>query len=91
MIFVYIPAPSVNYCDGLGRCFRLVCIYACAAVFFDATVFSVNKDLYILRHHQKPNCGKIVAAIDSIWNSRGQRRSNLTPSFAFRTTQLLSE
>jgi len=23
------------------------CIYACAVVFFDATVFSVNKDLYI--------------------------------------------
>jgi len=43
---VYTPVPSVNYCDGLGRCFRLVCIYACAAVFFDATVFSVNKDLY---------------------------------------------
>jgi len=32
--FVYTPVPSVNYCDGLGRCFRLVCIYACAAVFF---------------------------------------------------------
>jgi len=44
--FVYTPVPSVNYCDGLGRCFRLVCIYACAAVFFDVTVFSVNKDLY---------------------------------------------
>jgi len=29
----YSPVPSVNYCDGLGRCFRLVCIYACAAVF----------------------------------------------------------
>jgi len=45
--FVYTPVPSVNYCDGLGRCFPLVCIYACAAVFFHATVFSVNKDLYI--------------------------------------------
>jgi len=26
--------------------FAPCCIYACAAVFFDATVFSVNKDLY---------------------------------------------
>jgi len=31
--------PSVNYCDGLGRCFRFVCIYAFAAVFLCATVF----------------------------------------------------
>jgi len=38
--FVYTPVPSVNYCEGLGRCFRLVCIDACAAVFF-----SVNIDL----------------------------------------------
>ena len=44
--FVYTPPPSVNYCDGLGRCFRFVCIYACAAVFLCAIVFSVNKDLY---------------------------------------------
>jgi len=34
------------YCDGLGRCFRFVCIYAYAAVFLCAAVFSVNKDLY---------------------------------------------
>ena len=42
--------PSVNYCDGLGlgRCFRFVCIYAYAAVFLCATVFSVNKDLYYI-------------------------------------------
>jgi len=32
--------PSVNYCDGLGRCFRFVCIYAFAAVFLCATGFS---------------------------------------------------
>jgi len=31
--------PSVNYCDGLDRCFRFVCIYAYAAVFLFATVF----------------------------------------------------
>jgi len=30
---------SVNYCDGLGRCFRFVSIYAIAAVFLCATVF----------------------------------------------------
>jgi len=30
---------NVNYCDGLGRCFRFVCIYSCADVFFVATVF----------------------------------------------------
>ena len=29
----------VNYCDGLGRCFRFVSIYAYAAVFLCATVF----------------------------------------------------
>jgi len=33
MYYVYTPVQSVNYCDGLGRCFRFVCIYACAAVF----------------------------------------------------------
>ena len=44
--FVYTPVPSVNYCDGLGRCFRFVCIYAYGAVFLCATGFSVNKDLY---------------------------------------------
>jgi len=51
-IATFLGAFSKKYnnfnCDGLGRCFRLVCIYACAAVFFDATVCSVNKDLYIL-------------------------------------------
>jgi len=47
--FVNNPVPSVNYCDGLGRCFRFVCIYACAAVFLCvATVFTVNKDLYVI-------------------------------------------
>ena len=47
-----IGLPSVNYCDGLGHCFRFVCIYACAAVFFCvATVFSVTKDLYIGAYH----------------------------------------
>jgi len=46
ILFILQYIPSVNYCDGLGRWFRLVCIYACAVV-FDATVFSVNKDLYI--------------------------------------------
>jgi len=30
---------SVNYCDGLGRCFRFVCIYAFEVVFLCATVF----------------------------------------------------
>ena len=47
--------PSVNYCDGPGRrfrCFRFVCIYAVAAVFLCATVFSVNKDLYL--YHVTP-------------------------------------
>jgi len=49
MIFcLYTPVPSVNYCDGLGRCFRFVCIYACAAVFLCCYLFSVNKDLYIV-------------------------------------------
>jgi len=48
--FAYMPVPNVNYCDGLGRCVRLVCIYACAAVFSDAIVFSANKDLYTIRH-----------------------------------------
>ena len=38
--------PSVNYCDGLDRCFRFVCIYAYGAAFLCATGFSVNKDLY---------------------------------------------
>jgi len=32
--FVNTSVPSVNYCDGLGRCFRFVCICACAALFF---------------------------------------------------------
>ena len=31
--FVNTPVSCVNYCDGLGRCFRFICIYACAAVF----------------------------------------------------------
>jgi len=31
--FVYTPVQSVNCSDGLGRCFRFVCIYACAAGF----------------------------------------------------------
>jgi len=33
---------SVNYCDGLSRCFRFVC----TAVFLCCYRFSVNKDLY---------------------------------------------
>jgi len=37
---------SVNYCDGLGRCFRFVCICACTSVFLCCYRFSVNKDLY---------------------------------------------
>jgi len=42
-----LPESRIKWCDGLGRCFRLVCIYACAAVcFFDPTVCSMNKDLY---------------------------------------------
>jgi len=45
--FVYTPVPSVNYCDGLGRCFRLVCIYACAAVFFMIPYFRWTK-IYII-------------------------------------------
>jgi len=41
--------PSVNYCDGLGRCFRFVCIYAFAAVFLCATVFFRRIKIYIMR------------------------------------------
>ena len=39
-------AKKTNYCDRLGRCFRFVCIYACAAVFLCCYLFSVSKDLY---------------------------------------------
>ena len=46
IFFLYTPVRSVNYCDGLGRCFRFVCIYACAAVFLCCYRFSANKDLY---------------------------------------------
>ena len=42
----YTPVRSVNYCDGLGRCFHFVCIYACTAVFLCCYLFSANKDLY---------------------------------------------
>jgi len=47
---------------GLGRSFRLVCIYACDAVFFDATVFSANKDFIYLRHGGKIIIRDVVAS-----------------------------
>jgi len=53
--FVYTPVQSVNYCDGLGRCFRFVCIYACAAVFLCCCRIFRNKDSYkytALFHHK---------------------------------------
>jgi len=44
---LFTPVQNVNYCDGLGRCFRFVCIYASTCVFLCCYRFSVNKDLYI--------------------------------------------
>ena len=35
------------YCDGLGRCFRVVCIYSFTAVFLRCNRFSMNKGLHI--------------------------------------------
>jgi len=57
---------STTVIDGLGRCFRFVCIYACAAVFLCCYRFSVNKDLYIAFYFGAPcvpswgwhGCGK---------------------------------
>jgi len=45
---------STTVIDGLGRCFRFVCIYAFAAVFLCCYRFSVNKDLYIAFYFGAP-------------------------------------
>jgi len=37
-----------NYYDGLGRCFRFVCVYACAAAFLCCYGFFRRIKIYIM-------------------------------------------
>jgi len=68
--FVYIPVPSVNYCDRLGLCFRLVCIYAWLLCFLMLPYFRLIK-IYIKYGMDESNWpGTCLTAFNrSQWNS----------------------
>jgi len=71
---------SVSYCDGLGRCFRFVCIYACA---FSALTLLVG------RQEGHPACKNRVVGYWHSYLSGARCRHAYGPADATATHCLL--
>ena len=69
---MFILQYKVSTTQNLGRCFRFVCIYDCAAVFLCCFRFSVNKDLYNPNRNPKllyygcDSCPILTRQVDSL-------------------------
>ena len=70
-----------NYCDGLGRFFRFVSIYACTAVFLCCCRFSLNKDLYIKFNQLVEENSRMIINLPT---KRDIRVTNMSKSFTYK-------
>ena len=70
-----------NYCDGLGRFFRFVSIYACTAVFLCCCRFSLNKDLYIKFNQLVEENSRMIINLPT---KRDIRVTNISKSFTYK-------